>query len=367
MSVCIPYVSFNCLTFIGHVPDCFTLGSVLRTSVGGIGPMNIHQIHGLIIKLSFGSSNMLIGSLVNAYAKCGNTRVAYQLYKNLVKKDVVSCTALISGFAREKSFTGEALDLFKEMILEKMEIDDVLLCLMLYMCANVASLNLGKQIHAIALKCQPSYDVAMGNALIDMYAKSGEIEDARLAFDEMGEKNVISWTSLIAGYGKHGYGHKAIALYEKMEYEGMKPNDITFLSLLFACSHTGLNTEGWELFNNMVRKHKIIPRDEHFSCVVDLFARGGHLESAYDIICKMNIKPSASIWSAILGACSIYGSKSLGELAAKNLFNMEPERSVNYVVLSSIYAAAGEWENAWKIRKLMEERCLRKNIGSSFI
>ncbi|XP_031265458.1 pentatricopeptide repeat-containing protein At3g20730 isoform X2 [Pistacia vera] len=351
----------------GYVPDWFTLGSVIRASIAGIGLMNVTQIHGLIVKLSSGSSNILIGSLIDAYAKCGNIRSAYQLYKNLVKKDIVSCTALISGFAREKNFGGEALDLFKEMILKTMEIDDVILCLMFNICANMASLSLGKQIHALALKCQPSYDVAMGNALIDMYAKSGEIEDARRAFDEMGEKNVISWTSLIAGYGKHGYGHKAIALYEKMEFEGLKPNDVTFLSLLFACSHTGLNSEGWELFNNMVRKHKIVPRDEHFSCVVDLFARGGHLESAYDMICKMNIKPSASLWSAILGACIIYGNTSLGELAAMNLFSMEPESSVNYVVLSSIYATAGEWDNAWKTRKLMEERCLRKSPGSSFL
>lgn len=329
--------------------------------------MKVSQIHGLSVKLGFGSSNMLTGSLIDVYAKCGSVRSAYQLYKNMLKKDIISCTALITGFAREVNCSTEALDLFKEMIVKKLGIDDVILCFMLNICANTASLSLGRQIHALSLKYQSSYDVAMGNALIDMYAKSGEIEDASRAFDEMGKKNVISWTSLIAGYGKNGYGCKAIALYEKMEHEGLVPNDVTFLSLLFACSHTGLTGEGWELFNNMISKYKILPRAEHFSCLVDLFARRGQLESAYTMISELNIKPTASLWSSVLGACSVYGNTSLGQVAAMNLLNLEPEKSVNYVVLSSIYAAAGEWDNVWKIRKLMEEKSLRKSPGYSFL
>ncbi|KAH7575959.1 hypothetical protein ACOSP7_004028 [Xanthoceras sorbifolium] len=351
----------------GKFPDCFTLGSVLRASNGDISLMKVSQIHGLITRLGFGSSNPLIGSLIDAYAKCGSVRIAYQLYKNMLKKDIISCTALITGFAREGNYSREAFHLFKEMILNKMGIDDVILCFIVNICANIASLSLGKQIHALALKYQPSYDIAMGNSLIDMYAKSGEIEDASRAFNEMREKNVISWTSLIAGYGKHGYGQKAIELYEKMGCEGLEPNDVTFLSLLFACSHTGLTSEGWEIFNNMINKYKILPRPEHFSCVVDLFARGGQLESAYNMISEMNIKPTASLWSAILGACNIYGNVTLGEVATNNLLNMEPEKSVNYVVLSNIYAAAGAWENARETWKLMEERGLRKNPGYSLL
>ncbi|KAI9177502.1 hypothetical protein LWI28_016035 [Acer negundo] len=351
----------------GKIPDCFTLGSVLRASIGDIGLMMVNQIHGLIIRLGFGSSNLLIGSLIDAYAKCGSVRSAHQLYKNMLKPDIISCTALITGFAREGNNSGEAFDLFKEMILKKMGIDDIVLCLMVNICANMASLSLGRQIHALALKYQPSYDIAMGNALIDMYAKSGEIEDAIRAFNEMREKNVISWTSLIAGYGKHGYGQKAIELYEKMECEGLKPNDVTLLSLLFACSHAGLTSEGWELFNNMISRYKILPRPEHFSCMVDLFARGGHLESAYNMISEMNIKPTVSLWSAILGACNIYGNVTIGEVAAKNLFNMEPEKSVNYVVLSNIYAAAGARDKARETWKLMKERGLRKNPGYSLL
>lgn len=352
---------------IGMSPDLFTFGSVLKASGMASDVIRVCQIHQLIIQLGYGSHISLGGSLIDAYAKCESLASAHCLYKSMPMKDMISCTALMTGYARDSNYSSKALDLFKEIQQMHMKIDDVILCSMFNICANISSLSVGRQIHALALKCKPTYDVAMGNALIDMYAKSGEIKDANRAFNEMEEKNVISWTSLITGYGNHGHGHEAIALFKKMEYEGLKPNDITFLSLLFACNHCGLTGEGWECFNNMISKYNILPRAEHFSCMVDLFARGGLLEEAYNLINKMNIKPNASLWGAILGACYIYGNMPLAEEAAIHLFKMDPENSVNYVVLADIYAAAGSWDNAWKMRKLMEERNLKKAPGYSFI
>lgn len=324
-------------------------------------------MHGLIIQLGFGSDNTWSGSLINAYAKCGSVDVSYQLYKSMSEKDIVSCTALIIGYAQEGHHSIDALDIFKDMIRMQVVIDNVALSAMVNICAKIASLSLGQQIHALTYKHQPCYDVAMGNALIDMYAKTGEIEEANRAFNEMKEKNIISWTSLIAGYGKHGYGHKAIELYKKMECEGLKPNQVTFLSLLFACSHTGLTGEGWECFNDMVSKHDILPRTEHIACLVDIFARGGWLEEAYHLIRKMNIKPNASLWGSILGACSVYGYMSLGEVAAKHLFHEDPNNSVNYVVLASMYSAAGSWDNAGKLRNLIDKKRLKKERGHSLL
>ncbi|CAK9161154.1 unnamed protein product [Ilex paraguariensis] len=350
----------------GMVPDCFTLGSLLKASAGVSGLVKVRQMHGFITRLGFGSHNILLCSLIDAYIKCGNMRSANHIYKSMLQKDTISCTALITGYAQEGNYSSEALNLFNEVHQMAMGIDDVILCSMLNICANTASLGLGRQMHALALKYQPRHDLAMGNALIDMYSKCGEIEDAKRVFDKMGEKNVISWTSLISGYGKHGHGHKAITMYKNMEYEGLKPNDVTFLSLLFACSHNGLTSEGWECFNGMVNKYGIVPRAEHYSCMVDLFVRGGLLEEAYNLICKANMKPNASLWGSILGACSNYGNMSIGEIAARHLFNIEPEKSVNYVVLASMYAAAGLWDSALKTRKLMEDRRLRKDLGYSF-
>ncbi|KAK3010134.1 hypothetical protein RJ639_011791 [Escallonia herrerae] len=347
-------------------PDSFTLGSVIKASLGDNCLNRAIQIHGLIIQLGFDSNDLLTGSLIDAYVKCGSVRNGCDIYKSMQKKDTVSCTALITGYAREGSNCYDALNLFNELRRAQMKIDDVLLCSMLNICANTASLGLGRQIHAIAVKCEPNKDMAMGNVLIDMYSKAGGIEDANQIFNEMEQKNVISWTSLIAGYGKHGDGNKAIGLFKKMEYEGLVPNDVTFLSLLFTCSHNGLIAEGWECFNIMVRRYNISPRSEHYTCMVDLFARGGRLEEAYNLICKTTAKPNASLWGAILGACSIYGNTSLGEVAARHLFDIEPENSVNYVVLASIYAAAGLWDKSRKIRKLIENQNVGKNPGCSF-
>ncbi|KAK4398744.1 Pentatricopeptide repeat-containing protein [Sesamum angolense] len=193
-----------------------------------------------------------------------------------------------------------------------------------------------------------------------MYSKSGVIEDAKHVFDEMEEKNIISWTSLITGYGKHGYGHEAVALYEKMEDEGVKPNDVTFLSLLFACSHSGLTTQGWEYVSNMVSKHNILPRAEHYSCLADLLARAGQCEEAYDLVRKIPTDLDASVLRAMLGACSTHGNMNLAQIVARRLFNLEPENPVNYVVLSGIYAAAGLWNHARETRMLMEKRITMK-------
>ncbi|KAK6284733.1 hypothetical protein POUND7_003685 [Theobroma cacao] len=351
----------------GKIPDCFTFGSVLRVSFGEGGLMKVSQVHGLITLLGFESCNLLAGSLIDAYSKCGNLQCASKLYRNMPKKDIISCTALIASFARQGKHNRDPLDLFKEINSTQMGMDNMILCSTLNICANVAELSLGRQIHAFSLKCQPSSDLAMGNALIDMYAKSGQIKDANKVFNEMDERNVISWTSLIAGYGRHGYGHEAIALYEKMEHEGLKPNDVTFLSLLFACSHTGLVNEGLELFNAMISKYKILPRAEHLSCMVDLLARGGQLEAAYNLIQDMNIEPTTSLWGALLGASNIYGNMSIGEAAAAHLFNMDPEKSVNYIALAGIYAGAGAWENAWETRKLMDKRSAVKDPAYSLL
>lgn len=349
------------------IPDHFTFGSILRACGGVRSCPKVKQIHGLIVQLGFESDSIVTGALIDAYSKCRILTSARLLYDSMLEKDLVSCTALITGYAKEGSYCGDALEIFRKINQTNMGMDDVIMCSMLNICANVASVTVGRQIHAFAFKNRPKCDVAMGNALIDMYAKSGEIMDARRAFDEMPEKNEISWTSLITGYGKHGYCEDAISLFEKMEDDGFKPNDVTFLSILFACSHTGETNRGWQFFNSMVSKYNIHPRAEHYSCVIDLLARGGQLKEAYDLACKMNVKPNTSVWGAMLGACRLHGNTSMGKIVAQHLFDLDPKNPVNYIVLANIYAADGLWENAWKTRKLMEEKCKRKEPGYSSV
>ncbi|CAH9099049.1 unnamed protein product [Cuscuta epithymum] len=186
-------------------------------------------------------------------------------------------------------------------------------------------------------------DIISCSALIMRYARQGEIEAAKRIFHHMEEKNEISWTSMISGYGVHGHTENAISLYKKMELQGIYPNHITVLSLFSACSHTGLTSQGWEFFHNMVRKYKICPSSKHDACMVDLLAREGCLEEAHSLICREKVNPSASLWGSHLGACSVHEHMHHGELAAKNLFSMNPQEPANYVVLANIYALAGLW------------------------
>ncbi|VVA98963.1 unnamed protein product [Arabis nemorensis] len=349
---------FHVMLAEGKKPDCYTFGSLLRASTEVKCLEMVSELHGFAIKLGFGGSIALIRSLVDAYWKCGSLANAKKLHKGSVKRDLISCTALITGFAQQTNCTSEAFDIFKEMILMEAKMDEVIVSSMLKICTNISSLAVGRQIHGFALKSsQIRFDVALRNSLIDMYAKSGEIEDAVLAFGEMEEKDVRSWTSLIAGYGKHGDIEKAIDLYNRMEHEGIKPNDVTFLSVLSACSHTGQTELGSKFFNSMINKHGIKAREKHLSCIIDMLSRGGYLEEAYELIRGQMgiISLSSSTWAAFLDACRRHGNVQLSEVAAAQLLIMEPKKAVNYINLASVYAATGAWDNALKTRKLMKE------------
>ncbi|KAF8103931.1 hypothetical protein N665_0182s0038 [Sinapis alba] len=350
---------FQLMLAEGKKPDCYTFGSLLRASIEVNCLEMVSVLHGFAIKLHFGRSDVaLVRSLIVAYAKCGSLANALKLYEGTMKGDLISCTAVITCSAQQNSFTSGAFDIFKEMILMKTQMDEVVVTSMLKICTTTTSISIGRQIHCFALKSsQIRFDVALHNSLIDMYAKSGEIEDAVLAFEEMEEKDVRSWTSLISGYGRHGDIEKAIDLYNRMEHEGIKPNDVTFLALLSACSHTGETEIGWKVFNTMINKYGIKVREEHLSCMVDMLARGGNLEDAYELIRSKNgiTSLSSSTWGAFLDACRRHGNVQLSQVAAAQLLRMEPKKPVNYINLASVYAANEDWDNALKTRKLMKE------------
>ncbi|KAJ0232217.1 Pentatricopeptide repeat-containing protein [Hirschfeldia incana] len=349
---------FQMMLVEGKKPDCYTFESLFRASVQVKCLEMVSELHGFAIKMGLEESHALIRSLIDAYGKCGSLVNARKLFEGPMRRDLVSCTALITGFAQQNNFTSDAFDIFKEMILMRTKIDEILVSSILKICINIASTSIGRQIHCFALKSsQIRFDVALSNSLIDMYAKSGEIEDAVLAFEEMEEKDVRSWTSLISGYGRHGNVKKAIDLFNRMEQEGTKPNDVTFLALLSACSHTGETELGWKIFNAMINKYGIKAREEHLSCIVDMLARGGNLEEAYELIRSGNgiTSLSSSAWGAFLDACRRHGNIQLSEVAAAQLLSMEPKKPVNYINLASVYADTGEWDKALKTRRLMKE------------
>ncbi|XP_040255767.1 pentatricopeptide repeat-containing protein At3g20730 [Aegilops tauschii subsp. strangulata] len=349
------------------LPDHFTFGSALK-ACGSVSVLtNTELIHTCIIKLGYWSEKVVIGSLIDAYAKCRSMRSARVIYDSICEPDLVSSTALISGYSMDKNHIEDAMELFCKIYRRGLRIDGVLLSSLLGICANVSCLRFGTQIHAYMCKKQPMGDVALDNALVDMYAKAGEFTDARRAFDEMPCRNVVSWTSLITACGKNGFGGEAVSLFERMVEDGVKPNDVTFLSLLSACGHSGLMSKGMEYFTSMMSKYGIDPRAEHFSSAIDLLGRGGQLEDAWKLVENVDTEPNSSILGAMLGACKTHGNMPLGETAAKNLISKGAESSVHYTMLANMYAESNLWEDAQSTRKLMAETSGGKEAGCSVL
>eukprot|EP01018_Ginkgo_biloba_P029369 Gb_08125 [translate_table: standard] len=241
-------------------------------------------------------------------------------------------------------------------------------------CAKLRSLQQGRWVHDYIVRSGIESNVFVGNSLVAMYAKCGSIELACQVFDNMlmndgtshAQKKCGIWNAIIVGYGMHGYGKVALALFSQMTQTGLKPNDITFISVLSACSHASLMDEGWKYFKCMSEDYCVTPKVEHYSCMVDLLGRAGHLDEAEEFIQKMPVEPSAGVW-ALLGACRIHHNIELGERAAECLFVLDPEYDGLYVLLSNIYAASGRWDAVDKVRTMMKDRGLKKTPGCSLI
>eukprot|EP01018_Ginkgo_biloba_P038787 Gb_40303 [translate_table: standard] len=351
----------------GMKQDQYSFASILKACASLEAMEYGKQVHTCVVKTRF-QSHVFVGSaLVDMYAKCGNAKSARCVFDRMSRRNVVSWNAMITGCAHHGYFN-EALSLFYQMRQFSMNPDQFTFASILRACASLAALELGKQVHACTMRSVDfESDVFLGNALINMYAKCGSIEDARHVFDKTSQRDVISWTTMIAGYGKHGHGEEVVQLFEQMQLTGMKPDHVTFLAVLSACSHAGLVDEGWHYFDSMRRDYCIPPREEHYACMVDLLGRAGHLNEAREIIDRVPFEPTACMWGALLGACRNHGNTELGKGAAERLFELDPQKAGNYVVLSNMYAAAGRWEDVINVREMMKERGIKKEPGCSWI
>eukprot|EP01018_Ginkgo_biloba_P028267 Gb_24755 [translate_table: standard] len=347
-------------------PDSLTMASVL-SACAQLGVVNQgKRIHDYIIRSGLESDVSVSNSLVAMYAKCGSLEIARQLFDKMSKRDVISWNAMIAGYA-QNGHANEALRLFDQMQQVDMKPDSVTMVSVLPACSHLGALQQGKWIHDYINRNGFESDVSVSTALIDMYAKCGSIEIARNVFDNMSKRDVVSWSAMISGYGMHGHGKDALALFIQMLETGIKPNDVTFISVLSACSHAGLVNEGWQYFDCMTQDYHITPRVEHYSCMVDLLGRAGCLDEAHDFVNNMPLEPHVGVWGALLGACRIHCNIELGEQVANRLFYLDPEHVGYYVLLSNIYAEAGRWDDVTKVRTMMKERGLEKTPGCSLI
>ncbi|XP_004305453.1 PREDICTED: pentatricopeptide repeat-containing protein At2g41080-like [Fragaria vesca subsp. vesca] len=351
---------------LGFSMDVFTLGSVLR-GCAGLRVVNAGcQVHGYAVKCGL-EFNLVVGSsLAHMYMRSGRLVEGEKVIKSMPIRNVVSWNTLIAGKAQNGQSEG-VLDQYNMMKIAGFRPDKITFVSVLSSCSELATLGQGQQIHAEVIKAGVSSVVAVISTLITMYSRCGCLEDALKAFWECEGADVVLWSSVISAYGFHGRGEEAIKLFEQMEQEGFEANDVTFLSLLYACSHCGMKEKGLELFDLMVQKYGLIPKLEHYTCVVDLLGRSGCLEEAEAMIRSMPVKADAIIWITLLSACKIHKNADMARRIGQDVLRQNPEDSALYVLLSNIHASAKRWEAVSEVRTAMRDRKVKKEPGISWL
>ncbi|KAG8390364.1 hypothetical protein BUALT_Bualt01G0075800 [Buddleja alternifolia] len=287
-----------------------------------------------------------------------------KMFLNMAKEELVAWNVMIAVYANN-SMSSEAVSLYSLMEAHGLKPDAITIASVLPACGDLSAVSLGKRIHEYVVMKVLRPNLSVENALIDMYAKCGCLQEARKVFDEMQIRDVVSWTSMMSAYGRSGKGHEAIELFSKMQELGLVPDSIAFVSILSACSHAGLLNEGKYYYKLMREEYKIVPRLEHFTCMVDLLGRAGRVNEAYDHIKRMPVEPNDRVWGALLSACNVYNNMDIGIIAADHLFQLAPEQSGYYILLSNIYAKAGRWKDVTLIRLFMKGRGIKKIPGVS--
>lgn len=350
-----------------HVkPNKVTFINILDACTGSAALEDGRMIHSCAIQCKLDSDVLVRSALVHMYGNCGNVEQARSLFDKIQEPDVVLWTAMIGAYA-QLGHGKEAVDLFRQMEQQGVKPNEVTYINILSACSSLSALAEGKMIHADLIEGGFEQVEAVGNALINMYAKCGGAGEAHSVFIMMTKRNVVSWSAMLAAYALHGHGKDALRLFERMKQEGVKPDEITFVSVLTACSHSGLLDEARQYYSSMSRDYGIVPNSSHCSCMVDLLGRAGRLDEAEDLINKMPFKAGVVEWMALLGACRNYADVARGKRAAEHVLDLDPKCSAAYVVLSNIYGATGRWAEAAKLRTLMVHQGVRKQPGRSSI
>ncbi|GMH31503.1 hypothetical protein Nepgr_033346 [Nepenthes gracilis] len=402
-------------------PNRFTFPSVLKACTRTGNSYVGKQVHGLVVKLGLDEDEFVVSNLVRMYAMCGCMNAAHLLFNKRVKYDddvnirgnglsgvdglcrrrregnvvlwnvmvdglvrsgdlraardlfdkmpersVVSWNGIIAGYAHHGQFK-DAIEIFVAMQKMNVRLNYVTLVSVLPPISRVGALDLGKWLHLYAQKKGIHIDDVLGSALIDMYSKCGSIEKALQVFQRLPKKSVITWNAIISGLAIHGCAKEAIDYFSRMEEVGIQPSDVTYISILTACSHTNMVREGKLFFKHMVTVVGLEPRIEHYCCMVDLLGRNGLLREAEECILSMPMKPDDVIWKALLGACKMHGDIEMGKRVAECLMEMAPHDSGSYVALSNMYASLGNWDEVAKVRLLMKDMDIRKDPGCSWI
>lgn len=348
-------------------PNWVTVVSVLRACACISNLEEGMKIHELAVNYGFEMETTVSTALMDMYMKCFSPEKAVDLFNRMPKKDVIAWAVLFSGYANN-GMVHESMWVFRNMLSSGTRPDAIALVKILTAVSELGILQQAVCFHAFVIKNGFENNQFIGASLIEVYAKCSSIEDANKVFKGMSYKDVVTWSSIIAAYGFHGQGEEALKLFYQMaNHSNTKPNNVTFISILSACSHSGLIKEGINMFDIMVNKYKLKPNSEHYAIMVDLLGRMGELDMALDVIYNMPIQPGPDIWGALLGACRIHQNIKMGEVAAKNLFSLDPNHAGYYILLSNIYCGDENWHSATKLRRLVKEKRLNKIVGQSVV
>ncbi|KAL0907852.1 hypothetical protein M5K25_022296 [Dendrobium thyrsiflorum] len=346
--------------------DEFTHPSALN-SVASVGQLfNGCALHCLILKTGFTNHQHVGNALIDMYAKCGRPKIALELFGDLPHKDVVGWTALYNGYARHVSHES-ALQLYCLTRAARVNPDEFILSSVLSSCGELTLLELGTQVHAVAIQLSLDSFRSVGNALVTMYAKSGCADEARVVFDSMSWRDAITWTAIIMGYARNGRGCESILLFDRMVREGARPDYVTFIGLLFACSHSGLLGIGRTYFESMEQVYRVTPGPEHYACMVDLLGRMGRFSEAIKLLCQAGQAADMTVWKALLATSAMHRNIDVAEWAAKQLLRLDPNDAASYVMLSNMYSWDGQWAKVAKVRGMMRASRVCKEPGCSWM
>ncbi|XP_022727509.1 pentatricopeptide repeat-containing protein At3g02330, mitochondrial [Durio zibethinus] len=347
-------------------PDEFTYGSVLKACAGQQALNYGTEIHNRIIKSGMGLHSFVGSALVDMYCKCGMMEEAEKIHDRIEQQTMVCWNAIISGLSLQKE-SEEAQTFFSRMLEMGIKPDHFTYATVLDTCANLATVGLGKQIHAQSIKLELQSDVYICSTLVDMYSKCGNLYDSKLIFEKATNRDFVTWNAMICGYAQHGLGEEALKIFEDMITENVIPNHATFVSVLRACAHIGLVEKGLRYFALMSSDYGLTPQLEHYSCMVDIMGRAGQVSEALKLINDMPFAPDDVIWRSLLSICKIHGNVEVAEKVANSLLQLDPQDSSAYILLSNIYADAGMWDKVSDMRKIMRFNKLKKEPGCSWI
>ncbi|KAK4365626.1 hypothetical protein RND71_013506 [Anisodus tanguticus] len=377
---------------------------VISVCVGDDAIVKCEAVHGYVIKGGFENNSIVVNSLMCTYGKSGAVRQAECLFSGLQLKTIVSWNSLISCYA-ESGLCNEAyslflqlqelddpmmkpnviswsavigafsmaerheesLEIFRSMQLARVLANDVTLSSVLSVCADLSNFHLGMEIHGYSIRFLMDKNTLVANGLVNMYMKCGCLQKGNIVFEGIGKKDIISWNTMISGFGMHGLGANALETFEQMISAGTKPDEVTFVAVLSACSHAGLVDEGYKVFYQMKKVFGIEPQMEHYACMVDLLGRAGLLQQASEMVQNMPMRPNACVWGALLNSCRMHKNTEVAEETAAQIVNLESEMTGSYMLLCNLYAVNGRWKDSANVRISAKTQGLKKAPGQSWI